>query len=174
MAALFVVGSLKRDLFELRYFSGAVPAMLLLAARVVTATTVRRPPRWPSPRCVLTAVMVVGLVDQQLNGANPRLYDFKGAFDRHRAPTPSQGDIVLYEPVYLAEVVEYYGPDLDGPARGTPVPDGAGVWVRRHRAGAQRRGHGGPARHRARRPRAASAHVVDSFERPNVRVWELR
>ena len=42
MAALFVVGSLKRDLFELRYFSGAVPAMLLLAARVVTSTTVRR------------------------------------------------------------------------------------------------------------------------------------
>ena len=42
MAALFVVGSLKRDLFELRYFSGAVPAMLLLGARIVTATTVRR------------------------------------------------------------------------------------------------------------------------------------
>ena len=35
-------------------------------------------------RASLTAVMVVGLVDQQLNGANPRLYDFKGAFDRHR------------------------------------------------------------------------------------------
>ena len=34
MAALFVVGSLSSDLFELRYFSGAVPAMLLLGARV--------------------------------------------------------------------------------------------------------------------------------------------
>ena len=45
MAALFLIGSVKRDLFELRYFSGAVPAMLLLMARLVTATTKRRS-RW--------------------------------------------------------------------------------------------------------------------------------
>ena len=42
LAALFLVGSVKRDLFELRYFSGAVPAALLLMARLVTATTKRR------------------------------------------------------------------------------------------------------------------------------------
>ena len=57
-----------------------------------------------SRRGVLTAVMVVGLVDQQLNGANPRLYDFKGAF-AHIEADAKEGDIVLYEPDYLAEVV---------------------------------------------------------------------
>ena len=83
MAALFVVGSMKRDLFELRYFSGAVPAMLLLGARVVTATTVPRGPRrCVAGGCVAATMLVVGLVDQQLNGANPRLYDFEGALDR--------------------------------------------------------------------------------------------
>ena len=56
MAALFAIGSMKRDLFELRYFSGAVPAMLLLAARrrhgddrraaaAVLPSAVRRSPR---------------------------------------------------------------------------------------------------------------------------------
>jgi O-antigen/teichoic acid export membrane protein/4-amino-4-deoxy-L-arabinose transferase-like glycosyltransferase len=127
MGMLFAVGSLRNDLFELRYFSGAVPAMLLLAARVVTATTVRRS-AVAAAGCVLTAVMMVGLVDQQLNGANPRLYDFKGAFD-HIAARAEPGDVVLFEPDYLAEVVHYYGPGLDARVAGTEVPDDATVWV---------------------------------------------
>ena len=81
LAALLAVGTMKRDLFELRYFSGAVPAMLLLVARVVTSTTVRRSAAVIATS-VLTAVMLAGLVDQQVNGANPRVYDFQGAFDR--------------------------------------------------------------------------------------------
>ena len=59
--------------------------------------------------------MVVGLVDQQLNGANPRLYDFEGAFGEISARA-GKGDIVLYEPSYLAEVVDYYAPDLKAAA----------------------------------------------------------
>jgi O-antigen/teichoic acid export membrane protein len=127
MGTLFAVGSLRNDLFELRYFSGAVPAMLLLAARVVTATTVRRMAVVVAG-CALTAVMVVGLVDQQLNGANPRLYDFKGAFD-HIAADAAPGDLVVYEPNYLDEVVDYYGPGLEAQPVDVPIPDGTTVWV---------------------------------------------
>jgi hypothetical protein len=127
MAALFAIGSRRSDLFELRYFCGSVPAMLLLAARVLTATTVRKVAAFITAGA-LTAVMLIGLVDQQLNGANPRLYDFKGAFARIEA-SAKEGDIVLYEPDYLAEVVHYYGPDLKSRVVGTDVPDGETVWV---------------------------------------------
>ena len=100
MTALFAIGSMKRDLFELRYFAGAVPALLLLGARVVTATTARRGPVL-LVSAVVTGVLGIGLVDQQLNGANPRLYDFQGAFDEiTRRAEP--GDVVLDEPSYLA------------------------------------------------------------------------
>ena len=94
---------------------------------VVTATTVRRA-AVVAAGCVLTAVMVVGLVDQQLNGANPRLYDFKGAFDRI-AVDAEPGDLVVYEPNYLSEVVHYYGPGLESQPASTPIPDGTTVWV---------------------------------------------
>ncbi len=127
MAALFAIGSRRSDLFELRYFCGSVPAMLLLAARVLTATTVRKVAVVVTAG-VLTAVMVVGLVDQQLNGANPRLYDFKGAF-AHIEADAKEGDIVLYEPDYLAEVVHYYGPNLPSRVVGATVPDDVTVWV---------------------------------------------
>jgi uncharacterized membrane protein/O-antigen/teichoic acid export membrane protein len=127
MAALFAIGSRRSDLFELRYFCGSVPAMLLLAARVLTATTVRKF-AVVATAGVLTAVMVVGLVDQQLNGANPRLYDFKGAF-AHIEADAKEGDIVLYEPDYLAEVVHYYGPNLTSRVVTTKVPNGVTVWV---------------------------------------------
>ena len=56
--ALFLIGSMKRDLFELRYFSGAVPAALLLVARLVTATTRRR-----------VAVLVAGTLMVATHGA---------------------------------------------------------------------------------------------------------
>ncbi|MCU1398075.1 MAG: hypothetical protein JWN62_1184, partial [Acidimicrobiales bacterium] len=109
MAMLFVIGSIKRDLFELRYFSGAVPAMLLLGARLVTSTT-RRRVAGITAAGVLTATMAAGLVDQQLNGANPRLYDFRGALAKvHEIDTNTTGGtgrpIVLYEPAYLADVI---------------------------------------------------------------------
>jgi O-antigen/teichoic acid export membrane protein len=171
MTALFVVGSLKRDLFELRYFSGAVPAMLLLGARLVTSTTRRRlalglAAGW------LTATMVVGLVDQQLNGANPRLYDFQGALERIDERL-DDGDVLLYEPAYIGDVIEYYAPDLDARPVGSSVPRRGGVWVL--------------ATERVIKATDTSARLgseladleqhrrlVDSFERPNVRVWELR
>ncbi len=172
MAALFAIGSMKRDLFELRYFCGAVPAALLLGARLVTATTRRRLAVGLAATAV-TATMVVGLVDQQLNGANPRLYDFEGALARVRAEAEPR-DVVLYEPAYLADVIEYYAPDLDARPLESALPDDAGaVWVL--------------ATERVLNAKDTSAavgavlaeldgdrDVVDRFERPNVRVWEIR
>jgi O-antigen/teichoic acid export membrane protein len=172
MAALFAIGSMKRDLFELRYFAGAVPAMLLLGARVVTSTTLRRGPLLTASVAV-TALLGVGLVDQQLNGANPRLYDFQGAFDEiTRRAEP--GDVVLYEPSYLAEVVEYYAPGVDARPVGSPLDGDTGAVfvlaterVMNAEDTAARLGHELAVLDRTR-------DIVDIFERPNVRVWELQ
>ncbi|MCU1365453.1 MAG: hypothetical protein JWN39_1092, partial [Ilumatobacteraceae bacterium] len=177
MTMLFVIGSIKRDLFELRYFSGAVPAMLLLGARLVTSTT-RRRVAGITAAGVLTATMAAGLVDQQLNGANPRLYDFRGALAKvHEIDTDTAGGtrpIVLYEPAYLADVIAYYAPDIDAMPLGSPLPADAGtVWV--------------VATDRVVGAKDSSAKVgsalaqleqkrdlVDTINRPNVHVWELR
>jgi len=170
MGTLFAIGSIRNDLFELRYFSGAVPAMLLLAARVVTATTVRRA-AVAVAGCVLTAVMVVGLVDQQLNGANPRLYDFKGAFD-HIAASAGPDDVVLFEPDYLAEVVHYYGPGLDARVAGAEVPDDVTVWVlATERVLEQKQSSAKLGTELAELERHRT--LVDKATFPNVTVWRL-
>jgi hypothetical protein len=170
MGTLFAVGSLRNDLFELRYFSGAVPAMLLLAARVVTATTVRRTAVIVAG-CLLTAVMVLGLVDQQLNGANPRLYDFKGAFD-HIAADARPGDIVLFEPDYLAEVVTYYGPRLESRVVGSDVPADATVWVlATERVLEQKNSAAKLGTELAELERGRTIVAKSSY--PNVTVWQL-
>jgi hypothetical protein len=172
MAALFVVGSMKRDLFELRYFAGAVPALLLLAARVITSTVVRRGPLLLSAAVAATALSIA-LVDQQLNGANPRLYDFEGAL-AEIAERAEPGDVVLYEPAYLADVVDYYAPGVEARPVGSVAPDAdRTVFVL--------------ATERVIDAEDTSARlglelavldrqrdIVDVFERPNVRVWELR
>jgi uncharacterized membrane protein len=170
MTALFVIGARRSDLFELRYFCGAVPAMLLLAARVLTATTVRRTAVVVTAT-VLTAVMALGLVDQQLNGANPRLYDFKGAFGHIRAGA-EEGDIVLYEPDYLAQVVHYYGPELTSRVVGTPVPDDRRVWVvATERVLAEK--HSSAALGTQLAALERTRRVAARHELPNVTVWEL-
>jgi uncharacterized membrane protein len=172
MAALFAIGSVKRDLFELRYFSGAVPAALLLLARLVTATT-RRRAALLTVSAVVVVTMAAGLLDQQQNGANPRLYDFQGALAEVQDDAGTR-DVLLYEPSYLADVIQYYAPDLRAVPLGTPVPpDATTVWVL--------------ATDRVVNSTDTAAKVggvladleqqrqlVDTFERPNVKVWELR
>ena len=145
--------------------------MLLLVARIVTSTTVRRSAT-VIVTSVLVAVMLAGLVDQQVNGANPRVYDFEGAFDRiaeHAEP----GDVVLYEPVYLTTVAEYYAPHIDARPVGSTIPEGAGVWV----VATDRVVNAEDTAARLGTELAtlrADRALVGSFERPNVRVWELR
>jgi Dolichyl-phosphate-mannose-protein mannosyltransferase len=172
MAALFVVGSIKRDLFELRYFAGAVPALLLLGARVVTSTVRRRGPLLLSAAVAATALSIA-LVDQQLNGANPRLYDFEGAL-AEIAERAEPGDVVLYEPEYLADVVDYYAPGVEARPVGSAVPGAdrtvfvlATERVIDAEDTSARLGHELAVLDRQR-------DIVDVFEHPNVRVWELQ
>jgi O-antigen/teichoic acid export membrane protein len=109
-AVLFAVGFHKRDLFEIRYFSAAVPALLLLFARVATSWTAGRVGR-AAIALVLMGSMALGLVDQQLNGTNPRRYDFQGALSRVEHEM-RPGDRVVYEPGFLQPVIRYYEPRL--------------------------------------------------------------
>ncbi|MAT06810.1 MAG: hypothetical protein CL424_17385 [Acidimicrobiaceae bacterium] len=129
LAALFVVGAQKRDLFELRYFSGAVPIAVLLLARF--ATVIARARRTLiAGSMLLASTLAVGLVDQQLNGANPRLYDFEGALAEVDRIDGTDDAVLLYEPTYLGDVIDYYAPDLDTRPLGAPVPaDASTVWV---------------------------------------------
>jgi 4-amino-4-deoxy-L-arabinose transferase-like glycosyltransferase len=108
--ALLVVGLKKRDLFEVRYFAGAVPMLLLLCARGLSTIAMRKRTAILATVAVIVS-LGVGLVDEQLNGSNPRTYDFRGAI-RTIESLARPGDTVLYEPDYLHDVLEYYAPGL--------------------------------------------------------------
>jgi hypothetical protein len=78
------IGFKDRFLFEVRYFSGAVPMLMLLSARTVITSSVRRLP------VVLVAVALLatffaGTADEQLAKSNPRDYDFRAALLRSAA-----------------------------------------------------------------------------------------
>lgn len=171
--ALFALGLVKRDLFEVRYFAGAVPILLLLIGRAISV-----PERSRVGVAVLGTVALatsgVALVDQQLNGANPRRYDFGSALGAVR-DAADEDDVLLYEPSYLAAVVDYYAPELRArPLGAGELPDDAGdVFVL--------------ATDRVINSEASSARVGDvlatlqqerslvgDIRRSNVRVWVLR
>jgi uncharacterized membrane protein len=109
--ALFGLGLIKRDLFEVRYFCGAIPLMALLLGRLLASFRARRPAVWVAAAAV-SASLAAGLVDQQLNRTNPRFYDFEGAVGRI-AQTARPGDIVIYSPAFIEPVVESYAAGLD-------------------------------------------------------------
>jgi hypothetical protein len=117
IAVVFGIATQKRFLFDLRYFIGAVPLLAIVAARAAAT--------WPKRRIgvvaltgVLTASLAVGLGDQQLNGNNPRRYDFAPAL-RLIAANTRPGDQVILAPPYLNDLSHYYQPQLaDVPARG--------------------------------------------------------
>jgi uncharacterized membrane protein len=169
LLALFAIGLQRRDLFELRYVAGVVPVLLLLGARAVA---VLPPPRaWPRVVAGALAVIVLlgALADQQLNGTNPRLYDFRGAL-REVATRAEPGDVILYSPEYLDEVIEYYVPGVEArPLSGAAAAAGAdrvflvGSFLdRREIAGST-----GDALSDLEHDRR----LVDEFRRPQVRVW---
>ncbi len=115
-AALFAVGELKPALFEVRYFVAAVPMLLLLTARALTS--------WAASKTAtvllvtaFAATLAGGLLDQQVSGANPRLYDFRGALEAvERRAGPH--DVLIYNPDYLTDVIGYYAPGLDAQPMG--------------------------------------------------------
>jgi uncharacterized membrane protein len=169
---LFMVGLGQRNLFEPRYFAGAVSAGLLLMARLASSAENR------GARTimvgVLLATLVVGLADQQLNGANPRLYDFRGALALVSA-NAEPGDVVIYEPQFIGPVVNYYAAHLDAKPLEAGLPPSPGREGRVFLVGSF-----------MEEPRSASqvGHAlellserrrrVDEFHRPNVRVWVFR
>jgi hypothetical protein len=103
---LFALGQLKPFVFEVRYFIGAVPLALLLLARALTSWA-RRPGVIVLACAAATVVLGLGLADQQLNGSNPRVYDFKTAVNDIESRA-KPGDMIVFTPSYLDHVVAYY------------------------------------------------------------------
>ena len=117
---LFGLGQLKPFVFEVRYFIGAVPIVLLLVARAATSWSPRRATQ-ASVAAVAVALLAAGLADQQLNGDNPRVYDFRGAL-RDTAQRARPGDVLVYTPAYLNHVVGYYAEGVEARPLGEEVP----------------------------------------------------
>lgn len=171
-ALLFVVGHTKRDLFELRYFVLAAPLLLVVVARAVT-TLARTRASLAGATAALLAVSSLALVDQQVNGTNPRLYDFRGAVAEIEE-TAQPGDVLAYAPAYLDGVLAYYAPEMPGTPLGAIRPETVDgqiyvVVAERFLTGdtAGRIGDVLAGLEQARgRP--------DRFERPNVIVWRFR
>ncbi len=72
----------------------------------------RDPPRLVAlATTALVGTLVWGLLDQQYNGANPRIYDFSQALQRVDSEA-RPGDVLLYDPSDLIRVVQYYSPHV--------------------------------------------------------------
>jgi hypothetical protein len=169
-AALFALGQLKPFVFEVRYFIGAVPLVLLLLGRAATSWSPRAATRAIAVAATL-AVLAAGLADQQFNGSNPRVYDFRGALaavDRDARP----GDTLLYTPQYLNHVIDYYGH-----VQARPLADR----LPRLRKGRHLYVLGSFLDKPAYRQATAAAvkrlerryKLVRTIERPQIRIWEF-
>ena len=135
---------------------------------------------WPRGRVapvvvagLATITMLGGLADQQLNGTNPRFYDFEGALGEVTSRS-GERDIVLYEPPFLNNVIEYYEPDIDARPLDTErlprLRRGQHVYV----LGSflDKPQHEDSAKKAARRLNRR-AELTDRFEKSQVRVWEF-
>jgi uncharacterized membrane protein len=107
---LVFVALYDRELFEVRYFLVAIPLLFLLIARLVTGW-IRKPEARLAAVGIILFTLLLGLLDQQTNDDNPRLYDFKGAIERIQADATPKA-LVLYEPPDMRYVMEYYAPEL--------------------------------------------------------------
>jgi 4-amino-4-deoxy-L-arabinose transferase-like glycosyltransferase len=120
---LIFVSLFDRSLFEVRNFLILVPLVLLLVARLITGWI-----RQPRARLLVAGgvalTLLIGLADQQLNKANPRLYDFRGAIQDIEA-NAGPGALVLYEPGDMRYVLEYYAPHLRSQPLTTPITAGS-------------------------------------------------
>jgi hypothetical protein len=107
---LLFVAAFDRELFEVRYFLIAVPLLLLLVARLVTGW-IRKPAARLLAAGAVILTLLLGLVDQQTNDDNPRLFDFRGAIDDIEADAGPKS-LVIFEPPDMRYVMEYYAPEL--------------------------------------------------------------
>ncbi len=99
-----------RSLFEVRYFIEAVPALYLLLAGGLWTMVPRA-----SARRVIAGILIVvltaGLITQQIDDANPRLYGYNAAFNEISA-LARPGDEILYAPSYFNVDVAYFEPHM--------------------------------------------------------------
>jgi hypothetical protein len=123
-AVMFGLGVVKRDLFDIRYLSTTIPLLFVLIARSVTGV-IRSRRLLVATTGLLVASMIAGLGDQQLNGSNPRLYDFRGALHGVNAQA-RPGDVLVFDPLDLRGVIQYYSPHLRLAAVGPAPPVTAG------------------------------------------------
>jgi hypothetical protein len=171
--ALFGLGQLKPFVFEVRYFIGAVPIVLLLVGRALTSWPVRRVPT--AIACtVAIGALAAGLADQQLNGSNPRVYDFKGALTQLEGRA-EPGDVVVYTPDYIDTVVGYYG---DGKLDARPLEKGVVEPREGHRVFVlasflDKRPYRDQAE-KAVRQLDREHRLVDEQRYPQIRIWEFR
>jgi hypothetical protein len=108
---LLIAASLfDKSYFEVRNFLILAPLALLLIARLISGWL-----RTPKSRLLVAGAvaltMVIGLADQQLNKANPRLFDFRGAINDIKA-NAGPNALILYEPSDMKYVLEYYAPGI--------------------------------------------------------------
>ncbi len=122
LAVIYGLGLVKENLFDARYLSAVIPVLFVLIARGITGIAANR-------RVVvaLTGVLVVvlagALVDEQINGSNPRRYDFRGAL-RTIGAQAGPGDVLVFDPPDLNEVVAYYAPRIRAVPLRNGLPEG--------------------------------------------------
>jgi uncharacterized membrane protein len=169
-AILFVAAIHRNDLFDLRYFAATVPALNLLIARLAVSWARGRFTRIAVP-LLLTVALGAGLVDEQINRSNPRVYDFRSAVQYVRDHS-EPGDLLLYGPTFLTSELEYYRPGVTTkPVSGVPQTRGSkhvfvlGSFL--NKAGPA--GQVGTAVVSLKKHR----HLVRTLHFPNVTVWEF-
>ncbi|HEY0534859.1 MAG TPA: glycosyltransferase family 39 protein [Actinoplanes sp.] len=104
----FVISIKAETFFEVRYFVSILPPLIVLVARAATGWL----PSFPARAVAVGALaltMLAGLADEQFDPANPRLYDYGGAFQYVSAQS-RPGDQIVFAPDYLDVVVGYYHP----------------------------------------------------------------
>jgi hypothetical protein len=165
--AMMAVGFAKPFLFEVRYFAATAPLLLVLLARAATGWT-RGKVATLAVGAVLVGGMGVATADQQLNGSNPRVYDFEGAVGQVEAEA-RPGDLLVYEPAFLTDVIDYYGPNLPKRPLEKGVPKGTRrVFlltsfqdIRSHRQATQA----------ALKKLGRAYHLTGQMHRPQIHIW---
>lgn len=107
---LYLQGLRSAETFTLRYLSPVVPVLLLLVARLITRVVWSELATWLVTGALVVS-LTVALVDQQVNGENPRRYDFREAL-QSVTRTSQPGDVIVYAPTYLRDVIHYYAPKI--------------------------------------------------------------
>nr|MDA8391262.1 glycosyltransferase family 39 protein [Actinomycetota bacterium] len=164
----------KHFLLDVRYVSGAVPLVVLAAARLITATSRRMLPV-AAVTTVVTASLAVALVNEQTNSSNPRHYAFHSALTRI-VGAYRPGDVIAYAPSDIGGVVRYYAPteDVVQVSRAAPPPMGHQhevfvVLSRRLTSPAALSSF-----YKEQLPAIERAgFVLEKFSVPNVKVWEV-